>query len=178
MKLNNACKRVCFGHSAKVCFCCYSEPGLDQTLESLSDASSSVFSSPFIRLIRVQGPVFRVPSLNSVPASTIVSGVPWGQTTPFFPPEAWFSKPRGRPLCFSFPSPPTPSLYQRLRSLIPPGASLLTFRPGLSLPGKPPRRSQNLNFRPRHASSLLGQSAPSKSPSKISITSNGPATPS
>lgn len=108
MKLNNACKRVCFGHSAKVCFCCYSEPGLDQTLESLSDASSSVFSSPFIRLIRVQGPVFRVPSLNSVPASTIVLGVPWGQTTPFFPPEAWFSKPRGPASLFFLPFSPHP----------------------------------------------------------------------
>lgn len=109
MKLNNVCKHVyVLGIVLKVCFCCYSEPGLDQTLEFLSDASSSVFSSPFIRLIRIQGPVFRVPSLNSVPASTIGSGVPWGQTTPFFPPKAWFSKPRGLASLFFLPFSPNP----------------------------------------------------------------------
>ena len=162
---------------SKVRFC-YSEPGLEQTLEFLSDASSSMFSSPFIRLIRIQRPVFRVPSLNSVPTSTIGSGVSWGQIPCSFHLRLGSQSLRGWPLCFSLPSPPAPSLHQRLRSLIPPGASLLTFHPEPSLPGKPPCRSQNLNFCPGHASPLLGQSAPSKSPSKISITSNGPATPS
>lgn len=109
MKLHNACKHVCvLGIVLKVRFCRYSEPGLDQTLEFLSDASPSVFSSPFIRLIRIQGPVFRAPSLNSVPASTIGSGVPRGQTTRFFPPEAWFSKPWGLASLLFLPFSPKP----------------------------------------------------------------------